>query len=100
MHRSGKPSIYHKKCHTVPLPRARAAEEQLPSALRDILLGLQNRFVFFPPPVTTAESDLNGSIASTPSYPQHTGKGFAFIFFSSFHSVKYIQRTRKLEAGG
>uniref|UniRef100_A0A8C9FXP8 Ig-like domain-containing protein n=1 Tax=Pavo cristatus TaxID=9049 RepID=A0A8C9FXP8_PAVCR len=43
------------------------------------------------PTVTTAESDLNSSTDFSPSYPQHNGMSFTFIFYS-FYGVKYIQK--------
>ncbi|XP_054659045.1 cytotoxic and regulatory T-cell molecule [Grus americana] len=51
------------------LPRTVTKPNPVP-AVREVATGVSENEQST---VTTAESDLNGSIASTPSYPQHTG---------------------------
>lgn len=48
--------------------------------------------------MTTVESDLNSNTDFSPSYPQHNGTSFTFIFHS-FYGVKYIQKAGEPKVG-
>ncbi|OXB65756.1 hypothetical protein ASZ78_004432, partial [Callipepla squamata] len=72
--------------NTTPAPTAlevdtNVSESVQPTAFRTLVF----------PPVTTAESDLNSYTDFSPSYPQHNGMSFTFIFYS-FYGVKYIKK--------